>query len=313
MVSYNFATLKKIDIRKVWKNEASDFTNWLAELDNLQNLGDEIGVDIGLNQTEAPVGKFFVDILAKDENSGKHVVIENQLETTNHDHLGKIITYAAGFDASMVIWVVKEAREEHRKAIDWLNQYTDENVAFFLVKVEVWQIDDSPFAPKFEIISKPNDWAKTVKQSAVKGQISALKARQLEFWREFKNHAEENGTTLKLQKPNPQHWFNISIGTQHAYITLTINSKENVIRTEFYIRNNMDLYSFLEKRKDKIHELLGEEVVWMGLPGKKASRVKIEKSGSIDDDDEWKNHFQWLQEKAERFQEVFGEQVKTFQ
>ncbi len=312
MASYNLAPLNKIDIRKVWKNEASDFTNWLAKPDNLQILGNEIGIDISLIRTEAPVGRFSVDILAEVENSDKQVVIENQLESTDHDHLGKIITYAAGFDASMVIWIVKKARDEHRKAIDWLNQYTDENLNFFLIKIEVWQIEASPFAPKFELISKPNDWAKTTKQLIKNSQYSDLQARQLEFWQEFKNHAQENNTTLKLANPPAKHWFTISIGTKYAYIDLTLSSKDDVIRTEFYIKDNKDLYFFLEKRKNKIHESLGYEVVWMELPDKKASRAKIEMSGSIYKTDEWKIFFKWLQEKAEQFQKVFGEQVECF-
>ena len=159
MAVNNLGKIKKIVLRKAWNHEASDFTNWLAEEDNLRLLSDGIGVDIKLIKTEAAVGRFNVDILAEEENTGNKnkIVIENQLEATNHDHLGKIITYASGFDANMVIWVVKEAREEHRQAIDWLNEHTDEDLAFFLVQIELWQIDESRFAPKFEIVSKPND------------------------------------------------------------------------------------------------------------------------------------------------------------
>ena len=157
MTGNNLGKIKKVELRKAWNHEASDFTNWLAEEENLRLLSDEIGVDIKLIQTEATVGRFNVDILAEEENTGNKIVIENQLEVTNHDHLGKIITYASGFDASIVIWVVKEVREEHRQAIDWLNEHTDEDLAFFLIQVELWQIGDSPFAPKFEIVSKPND------------------------------------------------------------------------------------------------------------------------------------------------------------
>ncbi len=295
----------------MWNNEASDFTSWLAERENLQNLGDEIGVDICLIRTEAPVGTFFVDILVKNEKSGKHVVIENQLEATDHNHLGKIITYAAGFEASIVIWVVKEAREEHRKAIDWLNQHTDKNVAFLLVKVEVLQIDDSRFAPNFVVISKPNDWAKEIDTN----EITDTQALQLKFWQGFIDYVQENGTTLNLKTANPKGWFDIKIKKikyKNAYITLSLNSIEKVIRTEFYIPDNIDLYSFLEQQKDKIHELLGYEVEWMELPDKKASRVKIEKQGPIDNTDEWKNYFRWLQKEAEQFQRVFGKLVETY-
>src|SRR5690606_30632734 len=113
------------------------------------------------------------------------------LESTDHDHLGKIITYASGLDANVVIWVVKDAREEHRQAIDWLNEHTDEDLAFFLLQIELWQIEDSPLAPKFEVISKPNDWAKTIKQSAAGGYVTETKAKQLEFWESFRTLAQE--------------------------------------------------------------------------------------------------------------------------
>ena len=120
--------LEKVDLRTVWKHEASDFTNWLAQDENLSLLSDEIGIDISLIQTEASVGKFNVDILAEEENTGRKIVIENQLESTNHDHLGKIITYASGFDAEIVIWIVKDVRDEHKQAIDWLNEHTDDKI-----------------------------------------------------------------------------------------------------------------------------------------------------------------------------------------
>lgn len=151
------STLKKVELREEWKNESADFTSWLAQDENLQLLSDEIGIDISLVQTEASVGKFSVDILAEEENTGRKIVIENQLETTNHDHLGKIITYASGFDAEIVIWIVKDVRDEHKQAVDWLNDHTDDKINIFAIRNELWQIGDSPYAPKFQVISKPND------------------------------------------------------------------------------------------------------------------------------------------------------------
>lgn len=312
MTASNLGKIMKVELRKAWNHEASDFTNWLAEEENLRLLSDEIGIDIKLIQTEATVGRFNVDILAEEEDTGNKIVIENQLEPTNHDHLGKIITYASGFDANMVVWVVKEAREEHRQAIDWLNEHTDEDLAFFLIQVELWQIGDSPFAPKFEIISKPNDWAKTVKQSVSGSKITDTKARQLEFWEQFKTFAESRNTPLRIQKPSPQHWLNISVGSSHAHISLTLNSFDGVMRTELYIPDNKEIYHFLEQRKADIEKELGYEVEWMELPGKKASRIKAEFPGMIDTTEEWEKYFAWLQETAERFQKVFSKALKKY-
>tara|TARA_B100001105_G_C22006770_1_gene279750 strand:- start:34 stop:459 length:426 start_codon:yes stop_codon:yes gene_type:complete len=136
--------IKRVDLRKVWKNEALDFTTWLAESENLELLSEEIEIEISLIQTEASVGKFKVDILAEENNTGRKIVIENQLDSTDHDHLGKIITYASGFDAEIVIWIVQNVRDEHKQAIDWLNEHTDQKVNIFAIQMEVWQIAESP-------------------------------------------------------------------------------------------------------------------------------------------------------------------------
>src|SRR5947208_1681225 len=120
--------LKKVDVREQWKHEANDFTKWLSQEESLQLLGNEIGYDIVLLNTEAACGDFNVDILAEEESTKKKIIIENQLEITDHDHLGKLITYASGHVASIAIWVVRDVREEHRKAVDWLNEHTDEDL-----------------------------------------------------------------------------------------------------------------------------------------------------------------------------------------
>jgi len=312
MPSNNLGKIIKVELRKAWNHEASDFTNWLAEEENLSLLSDAVGIDIKLIQTEASVGKFNVDILAEEENTGKKIVIENQLEATNHDHLGKIITYASGYEASIVIWVVKEAREEHRQAIDWLNEHTEEDLAFFLIQVELWQIGDSPFAPKFEIISKPNDWAKTVRQSVGSNKVTDTKVRQREFWEQFKEYAERNKTILRIRKPSPQHWFDISIGNSHAHLSLTINSFDEVIRTELYIPDNKEVFNFLYEQKDTIEKELGMKLEWMELPGKKASRIKAEFPGLVESTEEWEKYFVWLQETAEKFQKVFSKVLKKY-
>ncbi len=234
-MSNKLGKINRVDLRKVWNHEARHFTNWLAE--NLDILGNELGVNINLIETEASVGKFSVDILAEEEISGKKIVIENQLEPTDHEHLGKIITYAAGLDAGFVVWVVREEREEFRRAIDWLNEHTDDEISFFLVRVELWKIDNSLPAPKFEVLSKPNDWAKFVKSSLM-GSTSETKIKQKEFWNGFKKYAQEHNTILKLGRtPRPQQWYDISIGfSSLAHIALTINSLDGSLRVELYIK-----------------------------------------------------------------------------
>ena len=151
------------DLRKAWPHEAHDFTPWLA--DNIDVLGEEIGIEILIEDTESAVGSFNVDIFATDADTGKRIIIENQLEETDHDHLGKLITYASGKSAALVVWIVRKAREEHRAAIEWLNAHTDEDVGFFLCEIKLYSINNSVIAPKFEVIEQPNNWAKGMRQT----------------------------------------------------------------------------------------------------------------------------------------------------
>ena len=161
----NLGTLEEItDLRSVWPHEAHDFTPWLAK--NIGVLSDTVGIDISIEETESSVGDFNVDIFATDADTGKRVIIENQLEETDHDHLGKLITYASGKDADLVIWLVRKARPEHRAAIEWLNNHTDEGIGFILCEVKLYRIGNSEPAPKFDIIEQPNNWVKEMKKPA---------------------------------------------------------------------------------------------------------------------------------------------------
>lgn len=147
--------LEQVDLREAWPNEAINFTPWLAE--NIDHLGDALGLDLEVREQEAAVGPFSLDLLVHDVNGDRPVVIENQLDATDHDHLGKLLTYAAGYDAHVVIWIGKTFREEHRAALDWLNSRTGESTSFFGVVVEVWRISSSTAAPHFSVVASPNN------------------------------------------------------------------------------------------------------------------------------------------------------------
>ena len=305
------STLKKVELREEWKNEAMDFTNWLAQDENLRLLSDEIGIDISLVQTEASVGKFSVDILAEEENSGRKIVIENQLETTNHDHLGKIITYASGFDAEIVIWIVKSVRDEHKQAVDWLNEHTDDKINIFAIRMELWQIGDSPYAPKFQVISKPNDWAKAIKKSTTRSELSDRRLMQLEFWNQFKEFAASKQSSLRLRKAYPQHWYDISIGNSKSHLSLIVDAGNDQIRCELYIPDSKPLFGALQQKKVAIESKLDHKLEWMELEGKKASRVKTLKNIDVNNSENWEECFLWLTETAQEFQTVFAAQMKN--
>jgi hypothetical protein len=301
--------LVKVDLREAWKHEALDFTKWLALEENLDLLSEQIGFDIKLVQTEARVGSFNVDILAVEENTDNKIIIENQLEVSNHDHLGKLITYASGYDAKVIIWVVKDVREEHRSAIEWLNENTIEDIGFYLLKIEAYKIGDSLPAPKFEIICKPNEWARTVKENTDSGELGERNLKQLEYWDNFKNFCKQNNTTLRFQKSQPRHWTNISIGSSECKISLTVLFRDNLVGCEFYVRDNKDIYFSLLEKKDEIEKALNMKLEWMELPEKKASRIKIQKEFNLSNKDSLEKSYEWLQEVAEKFKTVFEKQI----
>src|SRR3989344_725305 len=300
------AKLKKVDLRDVWTHEATDFTNWLAQQENLDLLSEEIGIEIKPIKTEANVGSFRVDILAEEGSSGRKIIIENQLEDTNHDHLGKLITYASGYGAEIIIWIVRDVREEHQSAIEWLNEHTDEKTGFWLIKVELWQIEGSNPAPKFEIMVSPNEWAKTIKSSPAGGELSETKLQQLDFWTKFKDYVKNRDPRANFgRSPSAQHWFNVSMGNSDAHVALTMNSIKNLLGCEIYINRSKDLFHFLQERKDEIEKEIGEQIDWGDAAI--ASRIKIHKEASdVFKQSEMEQYFAWLYEKTILFQKVFG-------
>jgi len=308
-MTLNLSRLKKVDLRKAWEHEAYDFTEWLADEENIEILGDEIGIEISVLETEASVGRFSVDILAEESNEGNDIILENQLEKTNHDHLGKIITYAAGVEADIVIWIVKESQEEHQKAVQWLNESTTNEISFFLVQIELWQIDDSNYAPKINVIEKPNYWSKEVKSSIESAKLTDTKKMQLDFWTGLKEYAEDRGENISFRKPYPQHWYDVSFGTSNAHISLTVNTREEEIACEIYIPDSPETFEMLFNQKEKIESEIEESLDWQELPEKKASRIKLIKKYSISNETDWSEAFDWMIEHVKLFEQVFGQYI----
>lgn len=297
--------IKQVELRDIWKHEATDFTKWLAKPENLDLLSEEINIELSPIDTEYNVGRFKVDIYAEEANSDRKIIIENQLEKTNHDHLGKLITYASGLDAEIIIWIVKDVLEEHQQAIDWLNENTNEKLNFFAIKMEVWKIGDSIAAPKFHVISKPNNWTKSVKQSAEKANLTPTKLLQLKFWDGFKAYVSDNNIDIKLRKTNPQHWYDISYGRQDSHISLTINSQKKEFACEIYIPDSQETYQTFSENNNTINTDI-PQLIWMELPTKKASRIKKTLKGDFTKENKWIEYFKWLSETVLQFQETFG-------
>ncbi len=306
----NLGKLQEIkDLREVWPHEALDFTPWLANDENLALLADTVGLDITIDETESSVGDFNVDIYATETGTDRKIIIENQLEDTNHDHLGKLITYASGKGADIVIWIVKHAREEHRAAIEWLNNHTDENISFFLLEIKLYRINDSEPAVKFEIIEKPNNWAKEIKK-----QVSNAPAKQfrLEYWTAFNEHAFADtafAKNFKKRKPGTDHWMTLSLGSSAYHLDILTLKKRNAISVELYINDDKSIFHKLLKYHDVIESDLGLSLDWCELPEKKASRIIIEKPVDLDNKSKWEDQFNWIADTCIKFKKTFKKYI----
>lgn len=263
--------LKEVDIRKVWQHEQYDFSNWLSKDDNINQLGDTLNLSLTDVETEKFVGSYRCDIICKDEITGKNVLIENQLEPTNHDHLGKIITYASGLDASVIIWIVESAKEEHSSAIEWLNKHTDEDVSFFLIEVHAYTIGDSKPAPYFKIIQQPNDFVKQVKNISKNTELNDSQSNRLEFWNRFNDMLDKMGRPFNKRKATADHWYSVVVGSSQCHISIDLVNREHKIRISMWIPNNKELYDTFYLNKDSIEKSLGYLISWDKLEGKKAA------------------------------------------
>ena len=300
-------TLVEIDdLRQAWPNEARDFTPWLAKEENIAKLADAIGVDITVSETESSVGNFNLDISAKVTGTDQRIIIENQLEETNHDHLGKLITYAAGKTANIVIWVVKHAREEHRAAIEWLNNHTDEDVGFFLCEVKLYKIGNSKPAPKFEIIEKPNDWSRDIRQTE---RATGTEKLRLEYWTAFQNYTTTQPQFLsefRNRRPSKDHWLSFGIGSSHCQIDVTQVRKNNTLGVELHIHDDKEFFRELFSHKNEIEAIMQVPLAWMELPDKKAGRILASKRVKFSDNSTWSTQFQWIVETMIKMKHAFA-------
>lgn len=302
---------KQVELRSIWEHEALDFTKWLALNDNMELLSEVLGISILEARTEVGVGKFAVDILAVDDN-GHNVIIENQLESTNHDHLGKIITYAAGLQAETIIWIVKKAREEHEKAVNWLNDNTAENVNVFLIEIEAWKIDDSAPAPRFNIIAKPNEWAKTVKQTQTSSStVSDYKLKQQEFFASVREYGEQHARYVpSWQKPQPQHWYNVRLGSSKAQLVVVVNSVRGYVCVKLEVHDDKELFVKLESKKEEIEAKLGFSLEWTLKEDKKISMADIKIDGDIENDAGYESLVQWVVDKLDIMSKVLPSYIR---
>ncbi|MGB0342890.1 MAG: DUF4268 domain-containing protein [Parvibaculales bacterium] len=307
--------LVRVALRDIWTHEAQDFTPWLAQEENLTLLGNSLDMELVLKRIEANVGSFSADILCTNADDDTHVLIENQLENTNHVHLGQLMTYAAGLEAANIIWIAAQFRDEHRAALDWLNDITEDGFRFFGLEIELWRIGDSKPAPKFNIVCKPNDWSRAVKSDT--SADSATKRLQLEFWTQFKKYIEtKNPKLVSQKKPGPRHYLNFfCMGKPGTKLITLVNTKNGKIGAGFETlkedTNRMydQLFSKPEQ-KDLVNKEIGAELDWRTLL--RGRRVWHLRDGSLEDTESWPEYFAWMHENLEKFYAVFSKIIEDF-
>ena len=295
--------LEKIDnLRTIWKNETADFTKWLSQEENLNLLGEAVGMDLERIGTEERVGDFQADIFAKELEYGKTVIIENQLEESNHKHLGQIITYAAGKEAGCIIWIVKRTREEHAKAIEWLNSHLDQSVDLFLIEIELWRIGDSKIAPKFNIIEKPNQWGKEQKEERLESAAGFFRKN---FWSAFcdvLSSGDEYRRLFTWGRPSSRQHFDLRIGSSKGHVYFSVSSQKKELWVCAYVKDR-EAIERISKNIDKWKQALGDS----DLEVTRDKNLTVSKRvGDVDLDapDTWSGLLRLALQDAEKIREL---------
>lgn len=308
-MSVTLGVIKRHPLKKKWGHEP-DFSDWLAS-DGLDRIAKLVDMDLCEATREVQVGSYKADIVAKEESSGELVLIENQYNTVNHDHLGKLITYAAGIGCKTAILVVEDVRPEAVTTIKWLNEISRDAFAFYLVKAELIQVDDSALAPELTIIEAPDEMARETRARVT--EPSDLNKAQLAFWKAFNEHSATRADFKRVfpnaRKPQPQHWMDLPCASSAYHIALAVNSKEGCVSAELFIHDDKEIYRTLEASKAKIESECGCSFNWMELPERKASRIVASIPKNWQSAAEQKVCFDWLCDMALKIRKVLVKYV----
>jgi hypothetical protein len=299
--------LAAVGLREIWPDEAVQFTPWLAIPENLNLLGETLGMQLAAERTEAAVGAFSADIIARNTADNSVVVAENQLEQTDHTHLGQILTYLAGLDAKTVIWIARRIRDEHRAAVEWLNTNTTEIFRFFAVEVEFWKIGESLPAPRFNIVVKPNDWVKLERAQQV--QSSADSLALLAFWTGLKDWMWSHNSPIQIDRP--ARATNIWIPILSTPFVLSVFRAKG--RVGLFVRpaaskneaGSQEALDFLETLRPAIVASVGSDSATARHPELSAAMPS-----NPENEPEWPSIFEWLANQIERYSNAIQQAVE---
>ena len=309
--------LTPVDISKVWETEPQHFTPWLAREENLTLLGEALSMELELDAQEINVGGFRADLRCKNTVDDSWVLIENQLEATDHRHVGQLLTYAAGLDAHTVIWIAKTFRQEYRAMLDWQNRITDERYRFFGIEVKVWQIEDSARAVQFDVVSSPNDWSRGVSrdtQRAANQELSETQQRQVRYWTGLREHMNDNGSSVNCPAPTTRNYLQFSIGRTTFTVQAWVASSKGEIGIRLYMAGDFSKahYHLLKEQQKEIHDEFGEPLEWNELPTSERSRISLSKQDTDPlDENDWRHQYKWFTAKLERFDHVFRPRIRS--
>ena len=312
--------LQSVNLRQAWPDEAKNFTPWLAEEENLSFLANVLGLSLELESVEKPVGPFSADILAKEIGTDRWVLIENQIEATDHGHLGQLLTYAAGLDAAVVIWIARSFREQHRAAIDYLNRISDEDHLFFGVQIELLQIGESAFAPSFSVVAKPNNWSKQSSAGKFAAEESASPSQALyrEFWSGLILQAADAYPLLASRKGYKGSWQTAErlASSKDFYVECNASfTASGRLRIEAYIGGPSAKLAFaaLANSRQEIEAAVSGVLEWEDLPTKQDARISLYMPGTQKKDDRnaWLSQQKWLLENWKPFAEIMKPYVKA--
>lgn len=310
-----FESLRPQDVRKFWEDEEADFTPWLAgEIteDGTSKLEDVLELGLYVRQREKRIGSYRVDIHAEvaDDNCG--VVIENQLTTSDHDHLGKALAYAAGLDADIIVWIAPMFNDEHRDAFQWPNEQSQEGVDLFALRLEVWRIGDSDPAVRFNPVIEPSEW-----QGAMQRENDLTDTEELRpaFWTAFRDRIREKSDTLRPRKPRTNHWYNNPVGRKGFALQFKISVQEDTVQAGFLIRDDAEAYEQLVAEREQIESEFGHELEWHEPSETRAGKQRSEiiRTQSIDpnDRDAWPEYIDWLVKQGEQLHDAFSDRVQS--
>lgn len=304
--------LERVDLRTAWKNEATHFTPWLAQEENIALLAQTIGLELEVQGQEQSVGPFKADILCKSTDDNSLVLIENQLERTDHGHLGQLLTYAAGLKAVTLVWIAERFTEEHRAALDWLNEITHEDFHLFGLEIELWRIGDSPMAPKFNVVVQPNEWARRVHKAGETGSsATAVGQMQVACWTAFGAFLSQKKSAFRPPKPYPSNWMSWGLGRGGVQLQAFVTAEKVAVGVDINSREHPTWFKKLHADRTAIEAVLGYDLEWDEKPGNKFSTVRVRRALDMRDEANWPTAHQWMLDRMTGVQAAFRQRAMT--